>query len=69
MVKVGDSIPSIELVEGNPGNKVNLATELASGPGIIIGVPAAFSECFYLLIPLLDSSSRLGLVSSGVKEF
>lgn len=44
MVKVGDSIPSIELTEGNPGNKVNLATELASGPGIIIGVPAAFSK-------------------------
>jgi hypothetical protein len=44
MVKVGDSIPSIELTEGNPGGKVNLATELASGPGIIIGVPAAFSK-------------------------
>jgi 2-Cys peroxiredoxin 5 len=44
MVQVGDSIPSIELVEGNPGNKVNLATELASGSGIIVGVPAAFSK-------------------------
>lgn len=43
MVQVGDAIPSIELVEGNPGGKVNLATELASGPGLIIGVPAAFS--------------------------
>ena len=53
MVKVGDSIPSVELVEGNPGNKVNLATELASGPGLIIGVPAAFSELlsFFRLSP------------------
>lgn len=53
MVQVGDSIPSVELTEGNPGGKVNLATELASGPGLIIGVPAAFSKnpsigCRYL---------------------
>ena len=44
MVKVGDSIPSVELVEGTPGNKVNLANEL-KGKGLIIGVPAAFSTC------------------------
>ena len=44
MVKVGDPIPSVELVEGTPGNKVNLANEL-KGKGLIIGVPAAFSKC------------------------
>jgi len=44
MVKVGDSIPNVELQEGNPGGKVNLAEELKSGKGIILGVPAAFSE-------------------------
>lgn len=43
MVKVGDSIPSIPLTEGAPDKKVDLASELASGPGLIIGVPAAFS--------------------------
>lgn len=44
-VKVGDSIPNLNiLVEGSPGNKVNLAAEL-SGNGIIVGVPAAFSTC------------------------
>lgn len=43
MVKVGDPIPSVELVEGTPGNKVNLANEL-KGKGLIIGVPAAFSK-------------------------
>jgi hypothetical protein len=42
MVKAGDSVPDIELVEGNPGNKVNLSKEL--GSGLIIGVPAAFSK-------------------------
>lgn len=44
MVKVGDSIPSVDLVEGSPGDKVNLSKELASGKGLIIGVPAAFSK-------------------------
>jgi len=44
MVNLGDSIPTVELTEGNPGGKVNLATELASGDGVIIGVPAAFSK-------------------------
>ena len=43
MVKAGDSIPDIDLVEGSPGDKVNLQRELASGKGLIIGVPAAFS--------------------------
>lgn len=43
MVKVGDSIPSIPLVEGAPDNAVDLSKELATGNGIIIGVPAAFS--------------------------
>ena len=42
MVKVGDPIPSVELAEGGPGNKINLAKTL-TGKGLIIGVPAAFS--------------------------
>lgn len=42
-VKVGDKIPDFELVEGSPGNKVNLSSEL-TGRGVIIGVPAAFSK-------------------------
>jgi 2-Cys peroxiredoxin 5 len=43
-VKVGDSIPNLDvLAEGSPGNKVNLS-EAISGKGLIIGVPAAFSK-------------------------
>jgi 2-Cys peroxiredoxin 5 len=42
LVKVGDKIPSIELKETSPGNKVNLA-EAMKGKGVIVGVPAAFS--------------------------
>ncbi|KAG8529316.1 uncharacterized protein KY384_005952 [Bacidia gigantensis] len=41
MVKVGDSIPSIELYETTPATKVDLSKEL-KGKGLIIGVPAAF---------------------------
>lgn len=44
VVKAGDSIPDVELVEGAPDKKVNIASELASGKGLIISVPAAFSE-------------------------
>ena len=44
MVQVGDSIPSIELLENSPGNKVDLSKELEKGKGLIIGVPAAFSS-------------------------
>lgn len=43
MVKVGDSIPDIELMEDSPGNKVSIAKSL-TGKGLIIGVPAAFSK-------------------------
>lgn len=42
-VGTGDKIPDIDLVENSPGNKVSLATEL-KGKGVIVGVPAAFSE-------------------------
>lgn len=44
-VNRGDLIPDLDLVEGSPGNKVNLAKEL-KGKGLVIGVPAAFSTYF-----------------------
>ena len=48
-VAVNDRVPDLHLVEDSPGNQVNLSKELAQGPGLIIGVPAAFSK--YLLLP------------------
>ncbi|KEF62867.1 peroxiredoxin (alkyl hydroperoxide reductase subunit C) [Exophiala aquamarina CBS 119918] len=60
MVKQGDSIPSVDLFENSPGNKVNLANELASGKGVIIGVPAAFSPgCSDSHIPGYLTSDKL----------
>lgn len=37
-VKVGDKLPDVHLVEGSPGNRVNLANEL-TGKGVIVGEP------------------------------
>jgi hypothetical protein len=54
MVQVGDKIPDVELVEGGPGTKVNLAKEL-KGKGLIIGVPAAFSMYLSMAIASLTS--------------
>ncbi|OAL62919.1 hypothetical protein A7C99_5304 [Trichophyton rubrum] len=43
-VSQGDSIPDLDvLTENSPGNKVNLASELASGKGVIVGTPGAFT--------------------------
>ncbi|KAL8969404.1 MAG: hypothetical protein Q9183_002009 [Haloplaca sp. 2 TL-2023] len=68
-VNVGDRVPEIELVEGSPGNKVNLAKEL-KGKGVIIGVPAAFSPACsashipgYLNSPSLKSAGQVFVVS------
>jgi len=42
-IKVGDALPSVDLQEGNPGGKVNIA-DLAKGKKVIIfGVPGAFT--------------------------
>ncbi|KAI4127612.1 MAG: hypothetical protein LQ338_003107 [Usnochroma carphineum] len=59
LVNVGDRIPDLELVEGSPGNKVNLSKELR-GKGLVIGVPAAFS---YLNSPSLKAAGKVFVVS------
>ncbi|OQO01819.1 hypothetical protein B0A48_12292 [Cryoendolithus antarcticus] len=70
LIKVGDAIPDVELMEASPGNKVTLSRELASGKGLIIGVPAAFSpSCSsthipgYLSHPSLQSAGKVFVVS------
>ncbi|KAF2268475.1 AhpC/TSA family protein [Lojkania enalia] len=58
-VNVGDRIPDVDLHEGSPGNKVNLAKQL-TGKGLIIGVPAAFSPaCSESHIPGYINSAKL----------
>lgn len=53
MVKVGDSIPNIDLEENGVGNKVNISS---MKKGLIIGVPAAFST-FLRPLPKYQSFS------------
>jgi len=42
-LKVGDKLPSVELFEGNPGNKVNIADSVKGNKVVIFGVPGAFT--------------------------
>ncbi|XP_038073992.1 peroxiredoxin-5, mitochondrial-like [Patiria miniata] len=42
-IKAGDKIPSVELMEDNPGNKVNMADLLAGKKAVIFAVPGAFT--------------------------
>ena len=59
-VQQGDSIPDVDLYEDSPGNKVNLSKELASGKGLVIGVPAAYSPgCSQSHIPGYLKSDKL----------
>ncbi|KAI9840913.1 MAG: Peroxiredoxin-5, mitochondrial [Sclerophora amabilis] len=60
MVKIGDSVPDLDvLMENTPAGKVNLAKEL-TGKGLIIGVPAAFSpSCSATHIPGYVNSKNL----------
>jgi len=69
-VKVGDAVPDVELMESSPGNKVNLANELKSGKGLIIGVPAAYSPACssthvpgYIASPKLKDAGKVFVVS------
>ncbi|KAL4238143.1 Peroxiredoxin-5 [Mactra antiquata] len=41
-IKVGDSLPSVDLFEGNPGNKVNTGA-FGKGKHVIVGIPGAFT--------------------------
>lgn len=43
MISVGDKLPSLELQEGTPGNKINIASLFAGKRGILFAVPGAFT--------------------------
>lgn len=64
-VKVGDRLPDLAdaLMENSPGNKINLAQELSSGRGLIIGVPAAFSKLVKSRRTVSSQTLDLGLTN------
>ena len=43
LVQVGDVLPSVEVHEGTPGDKVNVKELFAGKKGILFGVPGAFT--------------------------
>lgn len=42
-IKVGDKLPSVELAEGTPNGKVNIADLFKGKKGVIFAVPGAFT--------------------------
>ncbi|XP_071961924.1 peroxiredoxin-5, mitochondrial-like [Antedon mediterranea] len=42
-IQVGDKIPSVEVHEGNPGQKVNMADLFKGKKGVLFAVPGAFT--------------------------
>ncbi|CAI5787841.1 peroxiredoxin-5, mitochondrial [Podarcis lilfordi] len=42
-LKAGDKLPSVEVYEGDPGNRVNVVSLFTGKKGILFGVPGAFT--------------------------
>merc|ERR1712156_549264 len=68
MGKEGDEIPSVDLFEGNPDTKVNLAEVCKEGKYVIFGVPGAFTPgCSKTHLPgYVEQADELK--AKGVKE-
>merc|ERR1711981_925649 len=67
-IQEGDAIPSVDLYEGAPNNKVNLAEACKDGKFVIFGVPGAFTPgCSKTHLPGYVSQAE-ELKGKGVKE-
>merc|ERR1712010_201495 len=67
-VQVGDAVPNVDLFEGTPGDKVNLAEVCKEGKVVIFGVPGAFTPgCSKTHLPGFVEGAE-GLKGNGVKE-
>ena len=67
-IKEGDAIPSVDLFEGNPDTKVNLAEVCKEGKYVIFGVPGAFTPgCSKTHLPGYVQQAE-DLKSKGIKE-
>ncbi|PNJ38127.1 peroxiredoxin-5, mitochondrial isoform X2 [Pongo abelii] len=59
-IKVGDAIPAVEVFEGEPGNKVNLAELFKGKKGVLFGVPGAFTPGCSKVRLLADPTGAFG---------
>uniref|UniRef100_A0A6I8N0S6 thioredoxin-dependent peroxiredoxin n=1 Tax=Ornithorhynchus anatinus TaxID=9258 RepID=A0A6I8N0S6_ORNAN len=57
---VGDKLPSVELFEENPGNKVNLEELFKGKKGVLFGVPGAFTPGCSKVRLLADPTGAFG---------
>merc|ERR1712213_50070 len=67
-VQVGDAVPSVDLFEGAPDQKVNLAEVCKDGKVVIFGVPGAFTPgCSKTHLPGYVSTAE-DLKAKGIKD-
>jgi len=67
-IQVGDSVPSVDLFEGKPDVKVNLAELTKDGKFVIFGVPGAFTPgCSATHLPGYIEKAA-DIKGQGVKE-
>uniref|UniRef100_A0A2K5H7S7 thioredoxin-dependent peroxiredoxin n=1 Tax=Colobus angolensis palliatus TaxID=336983 RepID=A0A2K5H7S7_COLAP len=59
-IKVGDAIPAVEVFEGEPGNKVNLAELFKGKKGVLFGVPGVFTPGCCKVRLLADPTGAFG---------
>merc|ERR1712223_171689 len=67
-VQVGDAVPSVDLFEGAPDQKVNLAEVCKDGKVVIFGVPGAFTPgCSKTHLPgYVEDAEKLK--AKGIKD-
>merc|ERR1711997_731814 len=67
-VQVGDAVPNVDLFEGTPGDKVNLAEVCKEGKVVIFGVPGAFTPgCSKTHLPgYVEDAEKLK--AKGIKD-
>jgi len=67
-VQVGDAVPSVDLFEGAPDQKVNLAEVCKEGKVVIFGVPGAFTPgCSKTHLPgYVEDADKLK--AKGIKD-
>ncbi|XP_060747100.1 peroxiredoxin-5, mitochondrial [Tachysurus vachellii] len=67
-IKVGDSLPAVEVQEGEPGNKVSIAQLFKGKKGVLFAVPGAFTPgCSKTHLPGFVADAEK-LKSKGVQE-
>ncbi|XP_062868334.1 peroxiredoxin-5, mitochondrial [Trichomycterus rosablanca] len=67
-IKVGDSLPAVEVQEGDPGNTVSMAQLFKGKKGVLFAVPGAFTPgCSKTHLPgFVEDAAKLK--SKGVQE-